>query len=364
MSRDCDESLPLTGTVAEIKKWAKQNRMPFHVNCELTPFCNFNCPMCYVHLTPEMAAGRGHIMSATQWLEIARQFADMGAFSVNLTGGEPLLHPGFWDIYEGMIKLGLRVSVFTNGYLIDEKVAERFKAYPPHGIKISLYGAGDETYERVCGVKRGFTKVTHAVECLKQAGIPYLVTGMLINQNLSDRVAMRKYAYENRIAYADVSGVSGTARDSLGDPRKSRIALADRVPPDLTPEQAAGLRHRAAHTPYEACRNFGITCVVTWHGHMQCCSYTEHEYVQLSEPLDVPAAWKAMLEQADSLTLPPECATCRDAEFCEYCPGTMAGESGDPRKVCEAFCERAAYVHKLYDTVMSRRASGDGSDAQ
>ena len=47
--------------------------IPIAGNFELTARCNFNCPMCYVHMTPEQlkASGRQE-RTAQQWLDIAR----------------------------------------------------------------------------------------------------------------------------------------------------------------------------------------------------------------------------------------------------------------------------------------------------
>ena len=79
-----------------MRKWCKETRSPFSLTLEMTPLCNFNCPMCYVHLSRAEMEKRGKPLSAAQWLEITRQFAEMGLVAVNLSGGEPLTRPDFW----------------------------------------------------------------------------------------------------------------------------------------------------------------------------------------------------------------------------------------------------------------------------
>lgn len=89
------------------------------------------------------------------WLELARQAKEQGMLYLLLTGGEPFLYPDFWMLYEELVKMGFVISINSNGSLIDEKIIEKLKKYPPARINITLYGASDETYERLCGIKKG-----------------------------------------------------------------------------------------------------------------------------------------------------------------------------------------------------------------
>ena len=64
---------------------------------ELTARCNFNCPMCYVHMTPEQLKASGkEELTAKQWLDLARAAKDKGMVFVLLTGGEPLVRKDFF----------------------------------------------------------------------------------------------------------------------------------------------------------------------------------------------------------------------------------------------------------------------------
>ena len=81
--------------------------LPIAGNFELTARCNFNCPMCYVHMTPEQLRETGrNELTAQQWLNIAKQARDMGMVFALLTGGEPFVRKDFYEIYEGMKALG------------------------------------------------------------------------------------------------------------------------------------------------------------------------------------------------------------------------------------------------------------------
>ena len=50
---------------------ACRNGTPLAGNFELTARCNFDCKMCYVHLTAEEQQRRGRELTADEWLAIA-----------------------------------------------------------------------------------------------------------------------------------------------------------------------------------------------------------------------------------------------------------------------------------------------------
>ena len=45
--------------------------IPYHATFELTPFCNFQCNMCYIRLEPGQAALQGSPLKTEQWIGLA-----------------------------------------------------------------------------------------------------------------------------------------------------------------------------------------------------------------------------------------------------------------------------------------------------
>ena len=111
--------------MGNLTQWAKSNCVPLSGTFELTPFCNFQCVMCYVRLTKEQAEQQGKMLRAADWIAIAKQAKEMGMLNLCLTGGEPFIHPDFWEIYSELNKMGFLITLLSNGYLIDEAVGER-----------------------------------------------------------------------------------------------------------------------------------------------------------------------------------------------------------------------------------------------
>ncbi len=58
------------------------------------------------------------------------------------------------------------MTVFTNATLIDERIVRLFEELPPQLVEVTLYGASEEVYERVTGVRGSYRR------CLDGGGRP------------------------------------------------------------------------------------------------------------------------------------------------------------------------------------------------
>ena len=109
---DCQErKLDQMGKYLEQQAYA--NKIPFKGVFELTARCNFNCNMCYVHLTEPQIKNIGKELSNEQWLDIARQARDAGMLHLTLTGGEVFVRPGFRELYEQLSQMGFLIEIFV-----------------------------------------------------------------------------------------------------------------------------------------------------------------------------------------------------------------------------------------------------------
>ena len=181
---------------------ASKQVIPLSGTFELTPMCNFSCKMCYVRKTAaEVKSHQRKGLTLEQWLDIAKQVKEEGTLFLLLTGGEPLSWPNFWELYEELIRMGFLISINTNGSLIDEKAIERFTRMPPVRINITLYGASDETYERLCGVEHMFSRVDSAISGLQRCGVTVKLNGSLTPYNVCDLDACVEYAKQKGLIY-------------------------------------------------------------------------------------------------------------------------------------------------------------------
>lgn len=107
-------------------------------NCTRT--CNLRCVHCYM----ESAAAKYDNELNTE--EAKGLIDDLAAFKVPVllfSGGEPLIRPDFFDLASYAIDKNIRVTISTNGTLIDKKMAKEIKKLGVGYVGISLDGMAE-----------------------------------------------------------------------------------------------------------------------------------------------------------------------------------------------------------------------------
>lgn len=80
------------------------------VNWHITAKCNYNCKFCFSRNLDD------EVTSVEKAYEVLRKVREMGMEKINFVGGEPTLHPLFFDIAKLAKEMGFSVSVVSNGY--------------------------------------------------------------------------------------------------------------------------------------------------------------------------------------------------------------------------------------------------------
>ena len=334
---------------------ARKRCIPITGTFELTPLCNFSCRMCYVHLTPERMRERGKLHSADEWLQLAQEAMDAGTYHITLTGGEVLTRPDFAQIYQGMIEMGLTVSVLSNASLIAPQTVELFQTYRPTRLRFTLYGASNETYERLCGVPDGFDRVMRGLSLLKAAGILFSLAFTLTKENAEDLNPVLDIAKTLGVNIAIANGLFPAVRGATSEAASLRVD-PDKVPtpqhevdndkPDplaslLCDEQTEMKFRKALGTgPFATCKSYRTSFFIDWDGTMETCSYMD---MGAAHPFEegFRTAWNKLHATLSALELPAECQSCKARPWCNACPGLRSAEIGSPVAIPRAWCERA-----------------------
>lgn len=172
----------------ETRLWKNLRTLQHPVNfmLELTPRCSLNCRHCYVNCLVGDTATIANELPHSFFIDVARQAVDMGAFWCTLTGGDPLLHPEFKDIYLDLKRLGLLTSVFTNASLITPEHAQLWHAYPPRDIEVTVYGASAESYERVTRRPGSYAAFRRGLDILAEYDVPVRLKAVALHSNYHD----------------------------------------------------------------------------------------------------------------------------------------------------------------------------------
>jgi radical SAM protein with 4Fe4S-binding SPASM domain len=135
---------------------------------DLTDTCNLRCTHCYADAT--FANSTSMNWDALRPLLGGLQAG--GLDIVQLTGGEPFLHPQFEEILEFGCTHFSSVYVLTNGTLITPSFVERFAEHSGKiRFGISLDGSTAEKHERIRGTPGCFDSTLVGVKRLRRAGL-------------------------------------------------------------------------------------------------------------------------------------------------------------------------------------------------
>lgn len=142
-------------------------------NCTRT--CNLKCIHCYmesdaVKYENELTTGE------------AKAFIDdLAAFRVPVllfSGGEPLIRPDFFELAEYAAAKGIRVTISTNGTLIDKEVARDIKKIGVGYVGISLDGIGEKNdeFRKVKGAfDRALAGIRNCLEIGQRVGLRFTI---------------------------------------------------------------------------------------------------------------------------------------------------------------------------------------------
>lgn len=92
--------------------------------------------------------------------------------------------------------MGFMVSMNTNGTMITDDTVSWLSEMPPARMNITLYGASNETYGRLCRNPNGYTQTVQAVRMLKEAGISVKLNASMTPYNIDDLDGIYKTAEE------------------------------------------------------------------------------------------------------------------------------------------------------------------------
>jgi len=151
----------------QINTQIAHQRILHTVMLELTYQCNLDCFYCY-----NDKAARGVPLSFEQYVTLLQDLARLQTLFLTFTGGEPMVHPRFFDLGEVARDLGFAVIVRTNGHTLTRKVAQRLlERVDPYQVTMSLHGATAATHDRQTRVPGSFDQLMANIRDMQALGI-------------------------------------------------------------------------------------------------------------------------------------------------------------------------------------------------
>lgn len=156
--------------------------IPPHLSLELTTACNLRCRHCY----RESDSTQSDFFPIAELLKILAELKSLGLRTVELTGGEPLLHPNFLEILSFCADKFSLVGVLSNGTILGKEVFEIYQSLGDRLIlSISLDGPDAESHDLRRGVSGSFHRTCNNLRVLTEAGLGVRVTMSVDEGNFS-----------------------------------------------------------------------------------------------------------------------------------------------------------------------------------
>lgn len=167
----------------------------FIIQWHITHLCNLRCKHCYQEEYNQ------HIQKDNFYLILNKltDYLENKEFlpQINLTGGEPLLHPNFFEFAQEIKNRNIKLGILTNGTLIDDEVAKKISELKPVMVQISLDGT-EKTHDEIRGIGN-FQKALQGIDYLKKYNVKVLVSFTAQKNNYQDFAELAKICKKHHV---------------------------------------------------------------------------------------------------------------------------------------------------------------------
>jgi len=146
-----------------------------YLELQITDRCNLRCRHCYVGVS------QNQDLPFEKIKKVLKEFEEIQGLRLLISGGEPLLHPHFWELNRILRDYEFRSILLSNGTLITKEVAKRLRV---HEVQLSLDGM-KKGHETLRG-EGTFEKVIQAIDFLKSENIMVSIATMIHRGNLKE----------------------------------------------------------------------------------------------------------------------------------------------------------------------------------
>lgn len=324
-------------------------RIPINGSIELTFRCNLRCAHCYcnLHLNNQEALKRE--LKTKEVFDVLDQIAEAGCLWLLITGGEPLVHEDFLDIYTYAKKKGFIVTLFTNGTLLTPQIADYLAEWPPFSVEITLYGINKKTYEKVTGVPDSFECCIRGINLVLERRIPLKLKTTVTTLNRHELARIKEHVEELGVEFR-FDPVLNPRLDGSKIPCNLRLSPEQVVALDLTDEKRSKEWQNicekfwgVAESPRLYNCGAGISSFhIDPYGKLSLCGMARFQTYDLRCG-SFKEGWYQSIP--NFLTLKPKsnykCCQCELISLCGQCPGWAWMENHNPETPVEYLCQIA-----------------------
>ena len=348
------EQLSYGAFSADLHQRQAGERVPMQVSIEVTRRCPLECLHCYNNLPMGDMEAKQREMTKEEHFKMLDELVEMGCFWILYTGGEIFARKDFLEIYTYAKKKGFLITLFTNGTMINETIADYLVEWPPFAIEITLYGRTRETYEALTAIPGSYDRCLRGIKLLKERGLPLKLKTVATSINKHEVMAMRRFAEDELGVEFKMDGQINPRIDCSQSPLAVRLTPEEVVALDMSaPKGMSEYRRLAKHdlenppslaqidTVY-FCGGGMTGFAINAYGEMGICVISQQEAFSVRE-FGLARVWEGSLLQLRSRkrTQMTKCVQCRIQSLCGMCPANGEMENGDRESPVEFLCQVA-----------------------
>jgi radical SAM protein with 4Fe4S-binding SPASM domain len=348
------EQLSYGAFSADLHQRQAGERVPLQVSIEVTRRCPLECLHCYNNLPMGDVEARQRELTKEEHFKMLDELVEMGCFWILYTGGEIFARKDFLEIYTYAKKKGFLITLFTNGTIINEQIADYLVEWPPFAIEITLYGRTRETYEALTAVPGSYDKCVRGIRLLKERSLPLKLKAVPTSVNKHEIFAMKQFAEEDLGLEFKFDSLINPRVDCSQSPLAVRLTPEEVVALDMSDSKAAAEYSRLAKKDSEnppnlshsdtvySCGGGMNSFAINAYGEVGICVISQQETFGIRDS-GIRKVWEESLLELRNRkrTRVTKCIECRIQSLCGMCPANGELENGDRESPVEFLCNIA-----------------------
>jgi len=224
-----------------------------YLRISITENCNLRCTYCMpaegIALTP-----KAHLMTADEIITIAQTFVNLGVNKIRLTGGEPLVRKDAADIIQRLGKLGVELTLTTNGILVHDFI-DTFKEAGITTLNVSIDSLQKDKFNQITR-RNYFDKFQENMELLDANGFRLKLNVVVMkgfnDEEIIDFVELTKNR-DIEIRFIEFMPFDGNQW------KKDKLVSYAEILTQLNDKYAAENVERLTDKPHDTAKNHKIT---------------------------------------------------------------------------------------------------------
>jgi MoaA/NifB/PqqE/SkfB family radical SAM enzyme len=162
-----------------------EKRTPHVITIAVNYECQCVCEHCSAAPYQEETQRLNNSLTLDELKSAVEQTVDLGTTCVVLTGGEPLLFDGIYELIHSVDKKRSTCTMFSNGEFLTEESVKKLKQADLFGIYVSLDHSNPEIHDTNRGRPGLAAKAFHGIKLCQQAGIPTGISTFATREKLA-----------------------------------------------------------------------------------------------------------------------------------------------------------------------------------